>query len=260
MIRMALQIRQMQVDDAEQMHKLYEEFCLDFVGCARRDLKQFKQISRKRDNMRWVAIVGKGRIVGYIYAIYSKGRRTGRIVEIVTDPEYDFKAIALLLVMKVYQIFSEKGAAQIQANTILNPHYSEIFPKLGFVRINTDGIFMYAITDVAKFLDEIEPMIIQRLKKLRTWDGSLQITCEDQHRLLKKEGDTVRPFSSINSPTDCNIVLTANTLTGLLLGSIDLRIALTENLMHVETTLLKKTDELLDSLFPRKQFLALDYW
>lgn len=261
MNEMALQIRLMQSDDAEQMHKLYQQFCLDFVGCAKRDLKQLRQISRKRDNMRWVAIDEKGRIAGYVYAVYAKGRRTGRIIEIITDPEYDFAKVARLLVSKVYQIFLEKGAAQVQANTILNPHYSEIFPKLGFQRINTDGVFMYAITDVAKFLGEIEPIVIQRLGRLRTWSGSLQIMCEDQHILFKKTGETVQSLSTTNSLADCKILLGANTLIRLLLGAIDIQKTMAEDLIRVETSLSKKkADELLDSLFPKRQFLVLDYW
>jgi len=258
---MALQMRQMQVDDAEQMHKLYQQFCLNFVGCTRRNLKQLRQISRKRDNTRWVTIDEKGRIIGYIYAAYVKGRRTGRIIEIITDPKYDFITIAQPLISKICDVFLEKGAAQVQAGTILNPHYSEIFPRMGFLCINTDGVFMYTIIDVAQFLNEITSIIVHRLRKLNRWDGLLQITCENQHKFFRKKGDVVQPFLSTKYPTDCHVVLTANTLARLLLGAVDVQKALTENLMRVETTLpRKKTDELLDTLFPLKQFLALDYW
>jgi hypothetical protein len=251
----------MQPSDTEQLHRLYEQFTLNFVGSAKRQVKQFQSMTRKRDNLRWVALNEHGEIVGYISAAYVKGRRTGRIIEIITNPKRDFEAVACPLVDKIYSIFLEKGAAQIQAGSIQNPNYSKIFPKLGFWHIKTDGVFMYAITDIAQFLNEITPIIVQRLKRLSDWNGLLRIVCENSPALFKKEGETVQALLSTNHPSDCDITLTANTLTRLLLGTIDTRKAFTENLIRVETTLpKKKTTELLDSLFPKKQFLALDYW
>lgn len=258
---MTLQIRLMQLGDAEQLHRLYEKFTLNFVGSAKRQARQFQNMTRKRDNMRWVALDEQGEIIGYISAAYAKGRRTGRIIEIITAPKYDFETVARPLVDKICGIFVEKGAAQIQAGTIQNPDYSKIFPKLGFWHIKTDGVFMYAITDVAQFLNEITPIIVQRLKSLSDWNGLLRIACENHHVLFKKEGETVQALLSTNCPMDFSITLTANTLTRLFLGAIDVQKAFTENLIRVETTLSKKkTIELLSSLFPKKQFLAFDYW
>lgn len=257
---MTLLIRQMRVSDAKRMHELYEEFCLDFVGCAKRELKQFRRISRKRDNTRWVATDKKGKIVGYIYAVWVKGRRTGRIIEIVTASEYDFKTVADPLVEKVCSIFLEKGAAQIQANTIQNRHYSEIFPHLGFQCIDNDGVFMCTITEISGFLDEITSIFVQRLGRLRSWSGVLRITCENQQRLFRKEGEKVQPISSTNSPVDCSIAMSANTLISLLLGAKDVRTAVAEKATCFDIVASKNADELLDSLFPRKQFLVLDYW
>jgi hypothetical protein len=261
MNNMALHIRLMQSSDTEQLRRLYERFALNFVGSVKRQAKQFQSMTRKKDNLRWVALDEQGEIVGYISAAYTKGRRTGRIIEIVTDPKYDFETVARPLIDKIYSVFMEKGAAQIQVGTIQNSDYSKIFPKLGFWHIKTDGVFMYVITDIAKFLGEITPIIVQRLKRLSDWNGLLQISCENHGRLFKKEGEIVAAVSSTNHPLDCQITLPVNALTRLLLGATDIQKAFAENLIRVETTLpKKKTMELLDSLFPRKQFLALDYW
>ena len=258
---MALQLRPMQSNDAKQLQALYEKLSLNYVGSAKRQPKQFRSMTRKKDNLRWVTLNRKGEIVGYVLAAYAKGRRTGRITEIVVDPEYDFETIARPLVDKVYRVLVEKGAAQIQAGTIQNPDYARIFPKMGFWRIQTDGVFMYAITDVARFLEEITPVIVQRFKKLKEWNGTLRVACENHHLMLEKEGEDVRLLLSTNLPFDCSVSLSASTLIRLLLGVIDVKKAFAENLVRVETTLSrKKTIKLLDALFPRRQFLALDYW
>jgi hypothetical protein len=261
MSKMALQIRLMQPGDTEQLQKLYERFTLNFVGSAKRQAKQFKSMTRKRDNTRWVALDEQGEIVGYVSAVYTKGRRTGRIMEIITDPKYDFEMIARPLIDKIYGIFLEEGAAQIQAGTIQNPDYSKIFPKLGFWHIKADGVFMYTIADVAQFLNEITPIIVQRLKRLSDWNGLLRIACENHHRLFKKEDETVQALLSTNYPLDCDISLNASALIRVLLGVIDVQKAWSEGLITVKTGLPKrKINELLTVLFPKKQFLAFDYW
>lgn len=258
---MALQLRPMQPNDAKRLHQLYEKFTLNYVGSAKRQVKQFRGMTRKRDNMRWVALNEKSEIVGYVTAVYAKGRRTGRITEIVADTECDFETIAHSLVNKIHDILLAKGAAQIQAATIKNPDYSKIFPKLGFWRIETDGVFMYAITDVARFLGEITPVIVQRLKRLKDWNGLLRIVCESHHVMLRKEGEDVYLLLSTSHSFDCSVSLSASVLIHLLLGVTDVGEAFAEKLIHVETTLSRrKTIELLDLLFPRRQFLALDYW
>jgi len=258
---MTLQIRLMQSKDAEPLLRLYEQFVLSFVGSAKRDLKQFQGITRKRDSLRWVALDEQERIIGYIWASYVKGRRTGRIHEIVTDPEYDFEAAARSLIDKVCRIFVEKGAAQIQAGTIQNPCYNRIFPQLGFWRMNPDGVFMYAILDVEKFLDEISPVIIQRLKRMRDWNGLLQITCENTNRLYRKEGRNVQVLPPADVDTDCCVTFIMDALVGVLLGATDLQKALSEGKIKIETSQTKKkTNELMNAIFPKKQFLVLDYW
>jgi hypothetical protein len=258
---MTVQIRLMQPDDTEQLQKLYERFTLNFVGSAKRQAKQFQSMTRKRDNMRWVALNEQGEIMGYLFAAYAKGRRTGRINELITDPKYDFETVARPLVDKIYGIFLEKGAAQIQAGTIQNPNYSKVFPELGFWDVKTDGVCMYTITDVAQFLNEITPIMVQRLKRLSGWNGLLRMTCENHHRLFKKEGETVQALLSTNYPLDCDVTFNASALTHVLLGVIDVRKAWSEGLITVKTDLSKrKINELLTVLFPKKQFLAFDYW
>jgi len=258
---MQLQIRQMRFSDAEQLLKVYQHFVLGYVGSAARNLKTFQRIARKRDNLRWVAFDEQEKIVGYILSMYAKGRRTGRISEIVVDPNHDFGTVASPLVDKVNRILLEKGAALIYADTIRNPHYARLFPDFGFFDIETDGVFMYAVTDAAQFFEETMPIIVNRLKQLSGWNGLLQITCEENSKFFKKDGENVQPLLDTNDEADCKITLTANTLANILIGAVDAQKALTEGMIKVETTLGKgKITELLAILFPRKQFLALDQW
>jgi hypothetical protein len=133
--------------------------------------------------------------------------------------------------------------------------------NLGFWHIKTDGVFMYAITDVAQFLNEITPLIVKRLDILTEWNGVLRIACENHDKLFKKEGETVQVLLSTNHPSDCDVTMNANSLVRVLLGAIDIQNAWSEGLITVKTDLPKnKTKELLLTLFPRKQFLTFDYW
>jgi hypothetical protein len=251
----------MQPSDAEELHRFYEKFALSFVGSAKRQPRQFQSTARRKDNLRWVALNEQGEIIGYISAAYAKGRRTGRITEIIIDPEYDFETVAGVLVDKVHSVFLEEGAAQIRAGGVHNPDYSKIFPNLGFWHIKTDGVFMYAITDVARFLSEITPIIVKRLKTITEWDGLLRITCENHHILFKKEGKNVQALPFTNRPLDCDIIFNASGLIRVLLGAIDVQNAWSEGLITAKTDLPKNTtNKLLLTLFPKKQFLTFDFW
>ncbi|MBX5327165.1 MAG: hypothetical protein ACQXXH_07925 [Candidatus Bathyarchaeia archaeon] len=89
----------------------------------------------------------------------------------------------------------------------------------------------------------------------------LQITLEETSRFFKKDDETVHIFLAANQPIDCKIVLKANTLANILLGAIDVQKAIADRPVSVITGLSKeKTRELLSTLFPRKQFLAFDFW
>ncbi len=258
---MQFQTRQMQLDDSEQLQEIYQRFILDYMGPVRHKLKVFRRMARKKDNLRWVALDEQGKIVGYILSTYVKGRRLGRINEIIVDPNYGFETVARLLVDKVCNILLEKGAAVIHAASIRNPHYPQIFPKLGFFDVETDGVFMFAITDVAKFLDEITPIITRRLKKMKDWNGWLQISCEENSRFFRKDNEDVRTFMWTNYDVDCKISLEADILANVLLGVIGVQEAWTKGKIKVKAELHKdKVKKLLVILFPKKQFLALDYW
>lgn len=261
MSKMQFQIRQMQQGDAEQLQRIYQCFVLNYVGPVARGLKVFRRMARKKDNLRWVALDEQEKIVGYILSTYMKGKRLGRINEIIVDPNYDFETVACLLVDKVYNIFLEKGAAVVHAASIRNPHYPQIFPKLGFFVVETDGVFMYTITDVAKFLDEITPIMVSRLKKMQDWNGWLQISCKGGSRFFRKDSEDVRSFMWTNYDVDCKISLKTDILASVLLGVVNAQEAWAGGIIKVETTLSKdKVNELLAALFPKKQFLALDYW
>ena len=258
---MTSRVRLIQPSDGEELRKFYERFALNFVGIAKREARQFKHMARKRDNLRWVALNGEGKIIGYILAAYAKGRRTGRITEIIVDPKYDFETVAGALVDKVHDVFLEKCAAQIRAGGVQNPDNSKIFRRLGFWHIKTDGVFMYAITDAAQFLSEITPILVKRLKTLSDWNGQLRVSCENHQISFKKEGETVQSSSLINDQLNCDIFLKASGLIRVLLGSIDVQSALLDGLITVKTDLPKvKMNELLLTIFPKKQFLTFDYW
>jgi hypothetical protein len=218
-------------------------------------------MTKKKDNLRWVALGERERIIGYIMASYMKGRRLGRIHEIITAPEHDFTTVARRLVEKVHNILLEKGAAMIQVASIRNSYYPQIFPKLGFFNVETDGVFMYTIIDSAKFLDEISPIIANRLKQFKDWNGLLQITLEENNKYFKKDDENLQLLYSTNYNPDCKISLTSNALVSLLLGIVDMQRAWKDGLAKVETTLSHdKVSKLLTVLFPKQQFLAFDYW
>ena len=258
---MTAQVRQMQPNDTEQLHAVYKQFTLNYVGSASRDLKAFQRMTRKKDNLRWVALDDQGKVVGYIIATYFKGRRTGAINEIIVAPENGFEAVARPLIDKIYDIFLEKGAALIYAAHIRNPYYPRIFSKIDFFEVETYGAFMYTVTDVAKFLNEISPIIANRLKQLSNWNGLLQIAFEENSKFFKKDGETVQTLYTTNNPPDCKIALKANTLANILLGVTGIQEALKNRTVTVETRLGKeRARKLLSTLFPRKQFLAFDYW
>ncbi len=64
-----------------------------------------------------------------------------------------------------------------------------------------------------------------------------------------------------NVEVDCQIDLDKDTLAKLLLGVVDIMDAHETNKVTTETKLSnEKTKQLLKTLFPKNQFLALDYW
>ena len=251
----------MRLNDAEQLHKIYLSFIEGYVGPLARGLKVFKRITRRKTDLNWVALDEKGEIVGYVLSAYMKGRRSGRINEIIVDPNYDFETVAHPLVDKVSSILIEKGATIIQASSLRSPYYPQIFPKMGFFSMETAGVFMLAIDDTAKFLDEIKPIITRRLERLYNWDGCLEIKCGINSLYFTKQSNDVQSLIWTNQNTDLKILLEANTLSKILRGVVDAKDMWAEGNMKVETTLDRsKTKEVLDTIFPKKQFLALNFW
>lgn len=216
---------------------------------------------KKKDRLYWVALDKHGKIVGYLSSTYNKGRRQGIINEIVVDPAYDFKIVARPLVNKICDIFLEKNVASIHVATIRNPHYSKVFSNLGFFNVETDAVFMLAVHDIQRFLDEITPILVRRFGKLQNWDGWLQVSCGEHSKFFRKDSEKVQPFVWTNHEVDLKISLNADDLAGLFLGVITFQEALEEGKIKTETTLPKdKINKLLTVIFPKKQFLAFDFW
>lgn len=261
MSKMRFQIREMQPDDAEQLQRIYQSFVSGYVGPSAREFKVFRLMASKRDNLRWVALDTQGKIVGYISSTYAKGRKQGRINEIVVESNYDFETVARPLVDKIYKIFLEKGAASIYVHTIRNPQYAKIFPKLGFLSLETDGVFMIVVHNVPRFLHEITPILARRLERLQNWKGWLQLNCEEHSVFLRKSDEKVQSFIWTNREVNLQIFLDAKVLADLLLGVLTLQEAIEERKMRVETASPRnRTNKLLTTLFPKRQFLAFDFW
>jgi len=257
---MGYNVRAMLPDDAESLQQLYMNFATSFVGpSTSKSPKLFRRLARKKDKLNWVAIQRK-QVVGYISSIYVKTRRQGRINEIVVDPKFDFKAVATPLVDKVCSVFAQKGAASIQAVSIRNPYYQEIFPKLGFFNVRTDGLFMLTIHNIPKFLDEIKPILERRLEKLKDLHGCFQIKCKENSIFFKKTGENVESFVWTNRQADFKLILDEHTLANLLLGALTVEEAIKKE-VQIETRFSETVvSAILKSLFPEVRFLAFDFW
>jgi predicted acetyltransferase len=256
-----LEIRQMVRKDAEQLHKLCESFVQDYVGPLERNVKFYQRLARKKDGLNLAVINPKGQIVGYIIASYFKGRRMGRINEIVIDPSLDFVFVATLLVERVYNILVEKGAAAIQAPTMLNPKYAQIFLNMGFFKVETQDVFMFATNNVPRFLDEIKPVIANRLRKIQDLNGTLEIKCREHSLFFEKEGEKIHPYDWTNRDMDYRILMDEHTLAEVLLGVTEVENAQNDGKISIETSLSeRKVGELLVNLFPKRQFLAFNFW
>jgi len=247
--------------DKDQMLQLYNIFTRNFVGAASRTLKPFHSMFRKKDNINYVALDGQNRMVGYVHATYEKRNNGGEFRDIVVDPKYDFVLVASLLVEKVNSAFTTKKVASIIAGSLRNPAYEKIFPKLGFMESESMGVFMYAVLDVRKLLNELEPVFISRLRKAEDWNGLAQIQCDEHSLFLEKTGQDVKPVVWTNRSVDFKVRLAGNMLAKLIFGVADLSECLKNGQLQVETKLSNvKATKLLERFFPRSQFLTLDFW
>lgn len=258
---MEFKMRRASKKDKEKMLQLYISFTRHFMGSALRTPKSFTSMLRKKDNINYVALDSQDRIVGYVHATLEKRNNTGEFRDIVVDPKYDFEQVASLLVEKVNADFAKKKVAAIVAGSLRNPAYEKIFPKLGFMESETRGVFMYAILDAQRLLNELELVFASRLKGAEGWKGLAQIQCDEHSLFLEKTTESVHTVVWTNRPVDFKIKLSGKILVKLIFGVADPLECRKSGQLEMETIIGKaKANQLLEKLFPRDQFLIMDFW
>lgn len=255
------QVREMRSEDVEQVLELYHRFATRYVGLARRRKKDYIRLIRKKEYINHVALDKRGEIVGYISSRFEKRKRDGRIDEIVVDTNHDLQKIAKQLVDKAYTTLIEKKSAIIFAGSIRNPSYENIFPAMGFFGTESQDVFMYTVLDTSKFLKEVAPIFVKRLRETKGWSGLLQIECEGHSLFINKDQKDAQVLIWTNLTVDFKVTLTKGLLTKLLLGNMDPVEASQAGQLAIETTENKTTiNHLLRALFPKRNFLIMDYW
>ena len=258
---MEITVRQARKEDIEQMLQVYNSFTQQFVGSASRTPRHFRRMLQRKDNINFVALDKQNRIIGYVQARYEKRLNRGEFREIVVDPKQDFEQIAEQLAKKINAFFMEKRVSEIVAGSVQNPAYQKLFPKLGFFETESMGVFMFAILNVRKFLNELSPVFVNRLKQLENWNGRAQIECKGQSIFLEKISESVQQVIWTNQPINLKITLARELLTKLIFGIADPLESHRTGQLKVETIEgSAKTNQLLKALFPKKQFLIMDYW
>jgi hypothetical protein len=247
--------------DAEGMLKVYDSFTRQFVGSAARTVKSFQRMLSGKEKVNWVALDNRGRIIGYVSARLERQMNRGEFREVAVDLEHDFVQVAKPLVEKVQSVLMEKKVSALQTTSIRNPLFEKLFPGLGFFESDTLGVFMYAVLDPWKLLDEISLVFITRLKQLEDWNGLVQIKCEGLSILLHKTLEETRQETWANQHIDVKVELNGALLTRLIFGIADPIQAIQSGELKIETRFSEETSTLvLRCLFPRKQFLIMDYW
>jgi len=253
--------RQATEEDAQQMLRVYDDFAKQFVGSASRTIRNFRTMLRKKDNINWVALDQQEQIIGYIHARLEKRLNRGEFREIVVHPKHAFEHVAKPLVEKVHSAFLEKKVSAITAGSIRNPAYEKLFPALGFFESESTNVFMYAVLNVQKFLNELSQVVINRLKHLEDWNGVTQIECEGHSLFVQKANEKVQPIVWTNQPVNLKITLPRELLIKLVFGTADPLELHKNGQLKVETTESpEKVNRLLKTLFPKAQFLIMDYW
>jgi len=258
---MEFKVRKASKKDREKMLQLYASFTKHFVGSASRTAKSYTRMLRKKANINYVALDSQNRIVGYVHAAFEKRNNTGEFREIVVDPKHDLEQVASLLVEKVSADFAKKKVAAIVAGSLRNPAYERIFPKLGFMESESMGVFMYAILDAQKLLNELQPVFANRLIGAEGWNGLVQIQCEEHSLYLEKTGENVHTVVWTNRPVDFKIKLSGKILVKLILGVAHPLECRKSGQLEMEATVSNsKANQLLEHLFPKRQFLTMDFW
>jgi len=258
---MQIQVREARKEDAQKMLNLYTNFTREFVGPASRTIKTYRRMLSRKERINWVAINEQEKMVGYVSSRFEKRQREGRIDEIVVHPNHDFEKVAKPLVDASYNTLLKKKPAIIVARSLRNPQYEKIFPALDFLASESTDVFMYAILNTQRFLNELTPIFISRLKKIQKWNGLTQIECEEHSLILSKTKENVEPIVWTNQPIDFKVILNRDTLTKLVFSVADPLESLKSNKLRVETTVSQEIrNRLLRTLFPRRQFLIMDYW
>ena len=258
---MEIATRRATVKDVPEMLQVYNNFAQHFVGSASRTLKPFRNMLRKKENITWVALDRQNKIIGYVHAGIDKRLNRGVFREVVVDPKHSFEHVAKLLVEKVHSAFIEKKVPAIMAGSHRNPAYEKLFPQLGFFESDSTDVFMYAILNVEKFMNEISPVFTSRLKKLENWNGLAQIECEGHSLFLEKSHEGVQQIVWTNEPVGFKISVARELLTKLIFGTADPVETLRTGQLKVEATGSSgKANQVLKALFPKIQFLIMDYW
>ena len=247
--------------DVKQMQQLYAAFSRQFVGPALRTPKSFARMLRKKDNINYVAVDRQNQIVGYVHAAVDKRNHMGDIREIIVHPERDFTEIANSFVEKVNADFVARKVSFIVAASIRNPAYEKVFPKLGFFESESMGVFMYAVLDVHRLLNELWPVLANRLKHVGNWRGLAQMECDGHSVFFKKTDETVETVVWTNQLVDLKVKLSATILAKLIFGVVSPLECFRTGQLSMETTIrTDQAEQVLESLFPQKQFLIMDHW
>lgn len=258
---MQIQVRQARKEDAQQMLSLYADFTRGFVGPVLRDLKTYRRTMRRKDRTYWVAISEQGKMLGYVLSRFDEKRRQGSIDETVVDPKNDYEQVAKPLMDKAYSNLIEKKAAVIVAGSFGNLGHEKIFPALGFLSFESTDVFMYAILDIQAFLNELAPVFVNRLKRMEGWNGLMQIECDGHSVFIQKTEEKIDPLVWSNQPVDFKVTLNRDVLIKLVFGVADPIEANQKGQLKVETPQNQDTTkQLLRVLFPKRQFLIMDYW
>ncbi len=258
---MKFTVRQAKAEDAVPMLRLYNRFTQQFVGSALRSIKPFRKMLRRKDNVSFVALDSRSQIIGYAYARFEKRFNRGEFREIVIDPEHDVELIAQQLAERVNAEFVRRKVSSITAGSVRNPLYEKVFQKLGFLESESNGVFMYGILNVSGFLKEIAPVFANRLRQLKSWSGLVQMDCEGHSLFLQKTGGKVESIVWTNEPVRLKAVVSRELLVRLIFGIADPVESFRRGQFRLEHSLSSgQVNRVLKALFPKTQFLIMDYW